>query len=188
MVGKGHGQLGINLLQALIDAGREDTKESGEIILVGFRPIREELGQPISPNGQEAIDDPTTLQGQLELGSPSVGLVTGSTDQTQPLKVLGLARHRRSFDLEMLGQVGEPQARPLRVKRVEKSQTGTIDVNPGLGQQVPVKAGLLERLRERVQRNFDRSDSFGAFGAGRFDVRTLWWVSHDRELTAIYLP
>lgn len=183
-----HGLLRIKLFEVLVDVACEKGKESAKLNLTGLGPVREKPSQPISTNGEDPVDRPAALHGELQSSCPGVVQVTGSTDKTRSLEMLCLPRHGRSFDLKLFSQIGHPQARALNIKHVEEGHASLIDVDARLREQELVKLYLFEGSEKRVQREFDLVDRLAAFRFGRTQIRAApLCVGHARHVTIDYL-
>ena len=99
---------------------------------------------------------------------PSCG-VPGPADEARPFELLRLPRHRGSVDAQLLGQIGQPQARPASVQYIQDSQAGLIDIDTRLGEQELVQPDLLEAASQRVQRRLDLADRLVMHGLSEVD-------------------
>jgi len=134
--------------------------QARELGLLGLGPAGQKAGEPGPAGGQEPADRRAALRSELQPGRPPVLRVPGLGDQARPLELLGLARHRRSVDAQLLGQVSQPQARPARVQHIQHSKARPIHIDTRLGKQELMQPDLLQRARQRVQRRFDLADRF----------------------------
>src|ERR1039458_9209055 len=125
----------IEFPQVPLDIAGELAEQARELGLLGLGPAGQKPCEPCPAGDEEPGDRPAALGGELQPGRSPVLAVPGPADQAPPLELLGLPRDRRGVNAQMLGQIGQPQARPASVQYIQACEAGLIDIDTRLCEQ-----------------------------------------------------